>query len=151
VTAEQILAQAHANGVEVALTAPGDGLELLSVGDPPADLVALLTDAKTEIISRLHMERRMINHWVAAHLIEWPREHCLGCRKPVVTGQEWIDVTNGEARARFHQECHRVWVADQEALARKTIGLSRPSTCNPTEERKRHGWGETALGRNNCQ
>jgi hypothetical protein len=123
VTAEEILARSKDEGVEVALTATGDGLELLSVGDPPADIVTLLKDAKTEIISRLHMERRMINHWVAAHLIEWPREHCLGCRQPVVVGQEWIDVTNGEARARFHQKCHRVWLANQEALARKTIGL----------------------------
>jgi hypothetical protein len=124
VTAEQILAQAHANGVEVVLTGPGDGLELLSAGDPPPDIVTLLKDAKTEVISRLHMERRMINHWVAGHLIEWPRERCLGCRQPVVVGQVWIDVTNGDARARFHQKCHRVWLADQEALARKTIGLT---------------------------
>jgi hypothetical protein len=123
VTAEEILIKAKARDVEVALTATGDALELLSAGDPPADIVTLLKDAKTEIISRLHMERRTINHWVAAHLIEWPREHCLGCRQPVVVGQEWIDVTNGEARARFHQECHRVWLADQEGLARKTIGL----------------------------
>jgi hypothetical protein len=123
VTAEEILTKAKARDVEVALTATGDGLELLSAGDPPADIVTLLKDAKAEIISRLHMERRMINHWVAAHLIEWPREHCLGCRKPVVVGQEWIDVTNGEARARFHQACHRAWLAEQEILARKTIGL----------------------------
>jgi hypothetical protein len=122
-TAEEILALAKTKGVGVAVTTSGDGLELLSAGDPPADIVILLKDAKTEIISRLHMERRMINHWVAAHLIEWPREHCLGCRQPVVVGQEWIDVTNGEARARFHQKCHRVWLAEQEILARKTIGL----------------------------
>jgi hypothetical protein len=122
-TAKEILAAAKAGGIDVALTATSDGLELLSVGEPSPDIIALLKGAKTEIISDLQMERRMINHWVAAHLIEWPREHCLGCRQPVVVGQEWIDVTNGDARARFHQECHRVWLADQEALARRTIGL----------------------------
>jgi hypothetical protein len=126
-TAKEILVAAKAGGIDVALTATSDGLELLSVGEPSPDIIALLKSAKTEIISDLQMERRMINHWVAAHLIEWPREHCLGCRQPVVVGQEWIDVTNGDARARFHQKCHRVWLADQEALARKTIGL-RPQS-----------------------
>jgi hypothetical protein len=100
------------------------GYELVNLrDDPPPDIVALLKDAKTEIIARLQMERRMINHWVAAHLIDWPREHCLGCRKRVLVGQDWIDVTNGEARARFHQACHRAWLAEQEVLARRTIGL----------------------------
>jgi hypothetical protein len=46
-----------------------DGLELLSAGDLPPDIVALLKDAKVEIIACLSMERRMINHWVAADLI----------------------------------------------------------------------------------
>lgn len=130
-TTEEILAKASADGVDVVLSVAGDGLELLSAGDPPPDIVALLKDAKTEIISRLHMERRMINRWIAAHLIDWPQEHCLGCRQPVVVGQQWIDVTNGEARARFHQACHRAWLAEQEILARKTIGLRH----NRSEER----------------
>lgn len=122
-TAEEILAMALANGVAVALTATGDRLELLSAGDPPPDIVALLKDAKAEITARLQMEHRMINHWIAAHLIDWPQESCLGCRKRVLVGQDWIDVTNGEARARFHQACHRAWLAEQEVLARRTIGL----------------------------
>jgi hypothetical protein len=122
-TPKEILARASANGINVALTATGDGLELLSVGDPPPDIIAILKGTKTEIISELQMERRMINRWVAAHLIEWPREHCLGCRERVLVGQEWLDVTNGDERARFHTECHRVWLAEQEALARRTIGL----------------------------
>jgi hypothetical protein len=128
VTAEEILADAKARGVRVALTPTGDGLELLSAGDPPPDIVALLKGAKTEIISRLQMERGMANHWIADHLIDWPQEHCLGCRKRVVAGQDWIDVTNGDARARFHRECHPKWCAEQEALARKTIGLPPPLT-----------------------
>lgn len=41
-TAKEILAEAKAGGVDVALTATGDGLELLSAGDPPTDIVALL-------------------------------------------------------------------------------------------------------------
>jgi hypothetical protein len=47
-TAEEILAMARASGVEVALTATGDGLELLSAGEPPPEIVAVLKGAKTE-------------------------------------------------------------------------------------------------------
>jgi hypothetical protein len=122
-TAEEILTLAWSAGVGVALTAAGDGLELLSAGDPPPDIVALLKGAKAEIVSRLQMERRMINHWVADTLIDWPQDSCLKCRKRILVGQDWIDVTNGDARARFHRECEPVWRAEREALARKTIGL----------------------------
>ena len=38
--AEEILTKAKARDVEVALTATGDGLELLSAGDPPAAMPA---------------------------------------------------------------------------------------------------------------
>jgi hypothetical protein len=123
VTVEEILAKASADGVDVVLSGAGDGLELLSAGDPPPDIVALLKDAKTEVISRLQMERRMINHWVADTLIDWPQDSCLKCRKRILVGQAWIDVANGDARARFHRECEPVWRADRETLARKTIGL----------------------------
>jgi hypothetical protein len=122
-TAEEILAMARASGVDVALTATGDGLELLSAGEPPPEIVAVLKGAKTEIITRLQMERRMINHWVADTLIDWPQDSCLKCRKRILVGQGWIDVTNGDARARFHRECEPVWRAEREAVARKTIGL----------------------------
>jgi hypothetical protein len=123
VTAEEILAMARARGVDVALAATGDGLELLSAGEPPPEIVAVLKGAKTEIISRLQMERRMINYWVAGTLIDWPQDSCLKCRKRILVGQDWIDVTNGDARARFHRECEPLWRAEREALARKTIGL----------------------------
>jgi hypothetical protein len=122
-TVEETLAVAKTNGVDVAVTASSDGLELLSVGDPPPDIVALLRDAKTEVISHLQMERRMINHWVADTLIDWPQDSCLKCRNPIIAGQEWTDVTNGDARARFHLDCEPVWRAEREALARRTIGL----------------------------
>jgi hypothetical protein len=121
--AEEILAMARASGVDVALTATGDGLELLSAGEPAPEIVAVLKGAKTEIISRLQMERRMINHWIAGTLIDWPQDSCLKCRNRILVGQDWIDVTNGDARARFHRECEPVWRAEREALARRTIGL----------------------------
>jgi hypothetical protein len=123
VNAEEIFAMARASGVDVALTATDDGLELLSAGEPPPEIVAVLKGAKTEIVSRLQMERRMINHWVAGTLIDWPQDSCLKCRRRILVAQDWIDVTNGDARARFHRDCEPVWRAEREALARKTIGL----------------------------
>jgi hypothetical protein len=123
VTAEEILADTRADGVDVVLTAAGDGMELLSAGDPPPDIVAFLKDAKMEVVSRLQMERRMINHWVADTLIDWPQDSCLQCRNRVLIGHAWTDVTNGDARAHFHRDCGPVWRAEWQALARKTIGL----------------------------
>ena len=61
--------------------------------------------------------------WVADTLIDWPQDSCLGCRNRVLVGQAWTDVTNGDARARFHRDCEPVWRAEREALARKTIRL----------------------------
>ena len=78
--AEGILAQARARGVDVVLTEAG-GLELLSAGAPPPDIVTLIKRAKPEVVSRLAMERRMVDRWVNDHLIDWDPNHCLHCRQ----------------------------------------------------------------------
>lgn len=120
---EAILAQARARGVDVFLTEAG-GLELLSAGAPPPDIVTLIKAAKPEIVSRLAMEARMIDRWVANHLIDWDPNSCLHCRQRILVGQQWIDVVNeDERRARFHKECLPAWRAEQEIAARRTIGL----------------------------
>jgi hypothetical protein len=46
----------------------------------------------------------------------------------VLPGQDWLDVRSEHARARFHRACHPGWLAEQEALARQTIGLPRSSS-----------------------
>jgi hypothetical protein len=69
------------------------------------------------------MKYIFLNRWIAARIIDWPLEHCLGCRERVLVGQTFIDVTNGSARARFHCECHPVWLVEQEKLARKNGGI----------------------------
>jgi hypothetical protein len=122
-TAPEILAIAAARGFRVGLNRTGDGLKLWPGDDPPADLVDLIRGAKPEIIAVLQAERGRINRWIACRLIDWPPTSCLQCRKPIVPGQTWAVVSNGEATARFHRDCHDKWLAEQETLAREALAL----------------------------
>jgi hypothetical protein len=61
---------------------------------------------------------------LADRLVDW-RDSCWRCRRPIVPGQLWTVVSNGEAVARFHQSCHGEWLGQQEALARRAMGLDR--------------------------
>jgi hypothetical protein len=53
------------------------------------------------------------------------RRSCWRCRRPIVPGQLWTAVSNGEAVARFHQPCHAEWLVQQELAARQAMGLDR--------------------------
>jgi hypothetical protein len=57
-------------------------------------------------------------------LVDWP-DSWWRCRKPIVPGQIWIPVSNGEVTARFHQPCHDEWRTQQEVAARRAMGLDR--------------------------
>ena len=46
--------------------------------------------------------RERIEAWIRNRLIDYPLASCLLCRKPIIAGQDWQEVSNGEARARFH-------------------------------------------------
>jgi hypothetical protein len=124
-TPAEILAAATSRGFRVGLSRTGDGLILWPADDPPADLVELLRGAKPQIVAVLLAERGRINRWIASTLIDWPPTSCLHCRKPIIVGQIWTVVSIGEVTARFHQDCHSAWLAQQEALARKALGLDR--------------------------
>ena len=69
-------------------------------------------------------ERERIDAWIRNRLIAYPLASCLRCRKPIIAGQDWQEVSNGEARARFHRACHAEWRAEREAAARQALGLS---------------------------
>jgi hypothetical protein len=122
-TPTQILAAAAARGFRVGLTRTGDGLILWPGDDPPVDLVDLIRSAKPEIVAVSQAERGRINRWIACRLIDWPPTSCLHCRKPIVSGQLWTVVSNGDATARFHQDCYEEWLAEQEILARQALRL----------------------------
>ena len=66
-----------------------------------------------------------IAKWVKAQIITWAPNNCFGCRKPLVPGQRWIELVHDNDRARFHLECEPVWWEQQEALARRALGLDR--------------------------
>jgi hypothetical protein len=123
-TAAEIIAVATARGFQISLNPTGDRL-ILWPDDPPTDLVELLKCAKPQIIAALKAERGRINHWIANQIIDWPPTSCLNCRKPIVPGQRWVAVASGEFTARFHQPCHSEWLAQQEDLARKALGLAQ--------------------------
>ena len=52
-------------------------------------------------------ERERIDAWIRNRLIDYPLASCLLCRKPIIAGQDWQEVSNGEARARFHRDLSR--------------------------------------------
>jgi hypothetical protein len=122
-TPAEVLARLSAAGVAVELGRTGECLEFDADCEPAPEIVALIDAFEADLLNFIRMQRAMINRWIAARIIDWPLEHCLGCRNRVLVGQTFIDVTNGSARARFHTKCHPVWLAEQEALARKTIGF----------------------------
>ena len=71
-------------------------------------------------------ERERIDTWIRNHLIAYPLASCFGCRKPIVAGTAWEEVSNGDinARARFHRTCHAEWRTEREAAARQALGLA---------------------------
>jgi hypothetical protein len=68
-------------------------------------------------------ERERIDAWIRARIVDYPLAACLLCRKPIIAGQDWQEVSNGEARARFHRTCHAEWRTEREAAARQALGL----------------------------
>ena len=74
-------------------------------------------------LAAVHYERERIDAWIRNRLIAYPLASCLRCRKPFIAGQDLQEVSNGEARARFHRACYAEWLAEREAAARQALGL----------------------------
>jgi hypothetical protein len=127
-TPAEVIATARHHGVTLTLSADGTGVSLYAdaavADDPPADVIELIKAHKPDLVAHLQMERRRINYWIADKLIDWRPSHCLHCRRPIIAGQAWTAVSNGEANARFHEPCRSQWLIEHEALARKTLGLT---------------------------
>jgi hypothetical protein len=123
----EVIAKARRHGVTLTLSADGTSVSLYAdaavADDALEDVIELVKAHKSILVAHLETERRRINHWIADKLIDRPPSHCLRCRKPIIVGQTWTAVANGEAAARFHQSCHGVWLEQQEFAARRALGL----------------------------
>lgn len=73
--------------------------------------------------ARARLDQARVAKWIRDRLIDWPPTFCLHCRKPIIVGQVWTVVSNGEVAARFHQPCHGEWLEVQEAAARRSLGI----------------------------
>jgi hypothetical protein len=67
-------------------------------------------------------DRARIDKWIRDRLVVDWRDSCWRCRKPIVVGQQFVDARGDEATARFHQNCHGEWLAEQEIRARRALG-----------------------------
>jgi hypothetical protein len=76
-------------------------------------------------LAAVRYERERIDAWIRSRLIDWPLASCFGCRKPIVAGPAWEEVSNGDinVRARFHRTGHAEWRTEREAAARQALGL----------------------------
>ena len=93
-------------------------------------------------------------------LVDW-RDSCWRCRRPIVVGQIWTVVSNGEVAARFsHRDCQGEWLAQQETAARLALGLDHRSAVRcgtagieiplqPEKRNDRYGHGRLEL-RSQC-
>jgi hypothetical protein len=84
---------------------------------PLPALAPLINDAQAKT------ERARIARWVAAQIVNYPPDRCFCCRRPIVYGAKWVELVNDNERARFHFDCAPVWRAQQEAAARRAMGL----------------------------
>ena len=92
-----------------------------------AEQTTVAQDQPRTELTRIDQAR--IKRWVANRLIDWPPTSCLHCRRPIVVRQIWAVASNGEARARFHRDCHAAWLSQQETRARRALGF------DPSERR----------------
>jgi hypothetical protein len=78
--------------------------------------------ASAPIPARTPADHARIDKWIRDRLVDWC-DSCWRCRKPIIVGHAWVAVSNREVTARFHQNCHAEWRAEQEAAARQALGL----------------------------
>jgi hypothetical protein len=73
-------------------------------------------------VERTRRDQGRVAKWIDHVSVDW-RDSCWRCRRPIIVGQKWLTIGNGEVTARFHSGCHNEWRAEQETLARKALGM----------------------------
>ena len=111
--------------IEGELSLPATMLEHAAAVEPEPEHELVVPDpAPREPDPAVRYERERIDAWIRNRLIAYPLASCLRCRTPIVMGAAWEEVSNGEARARFHRDCHAQWRIEREAAARQALGLA---------------------------
>jgi hypothetical protein len=93
----------------------------------PPETAAVQLEAKkvNAAPTQTRVDQARIDKWIRDRLVAaWPGG-CWQCRRPFAPGQKFIDVRGDDVTVRFHQSCHAGWLAQQETLARKAMGLER--------------------------
>jgi hypothetical protein len=106
--ADKAIKLAEWHGVGVRLNASGDGLALEAETAPPSDLIAVLREAKPEIVAALR--RQAVVQSVNDQFVSSPPDVCAAaCGRPGLPHAPLIPVFVGEDKAWFHERCYRQW------------------------------------------
>jgi hypothetical protein len=92
----------------------------------PAPVVIILTPPAAKPLTAA--DRARIAKWIRDRVVADWRGGCWHCRRPFIAGQKFVDVRGDETTIRFHVGCHDAWLAKQETLARRALGLTE-ETC----------------------
>jgi hypothetical protein len=92
------------------------------VASSPMEALSVVPEPESAAV---RYERERIDAWIRNRLIPYPLASCFLCRKPIIAGQDWQEVSNGDtsARARFHRACHTEWRIERVAAARQALRL----------------------------
>jgi hypothetical protein len=127
VTVTQALELARSQGVEVTLD--GDELVLEAEAAPPPGLLAILGRGKWDIVAALRLreaeERRRIVQWVNDHFISSSPGVCAHCGDGPRSEDPFVLLFVGNDRGEVHSSCHRTWLVEREAEARRALGIDR--------------------------
>ena len=91
------------------------------VASSPLEALSVVPEPESATV---RYQRERIDAWI--RIASSPiRSPLFVCRKPIIAGQDWQEVSNGDtnARARFHRTCHAEWRTEREAAARQALGL----------------------------
>jgi hypothetical protein len=110
--------------IECKLSLPATMIEHAAAVEPESEHELVVPDpAPPGPDPAVRREREQVEAWIRNRLIAYPLAACFLCRKRIAPGATWEEVSNGEARARFHRACHAEWRAEREAAARQALGL----------------------------
>jgi hypothetical protein len=133
ISATDALKLARRNGFKLGVD--GDDIAF-EVPDYPIayPIIDILRQQKTEIVDLLRDERRAVVRWIADNFRSSPIGQCALCGDSKREDDPFVLVFVGEDRADLHASCHPVWVAEQEAAARVTLGIETSVDIGPERD-----------------